>query len=212
MKIVMFARASALIALVASTSVSRADTPCSSALSGTIKGNVVVPSGASCTLSDVTVTGGVQVLQNASLTVDTTQQPATINGNVQATNCTFAVLEGGVTVGGSVIIRQCAQLSGFVGPGVKIGGNFQCQNNSGACQADLGDVHGSVLISNNSSITPSDVSLTSVGGVLQCQGNSASPTHGFGPDWASGQLSGQCAASLGFAPTTAAPTCVASAL
>ncbi len=212
MKIFMLAFVSALIALVASASVSRADTSCSSTLSGTIQGNVVVPSGASCTLSDVTVTGGIQVLQNASLTVDATQQPATINGNVQATNCTFAVLQGGVTVGGSVIIQQCTQLSGFVGPGVKIGGNFQCQNNSGACQADLGDVHGSVLISNNSSITPSDVSLTSVGGVLQCQGNSGSPTHGFGPDWASGQLLGQCAASLGFAPTTAAPTCVASAL
>jgi len=196
-----------LTALVVSTAISRADTSCTNTLSGTIEGNVVVPSGASCTLSDVTVTGGVQVLQNASLTVDATQQPVTINGNVLATNCAFALLEGGVSVGGNVQIQGCSQQSGFVGPGIKIGGNFQCQNNSGACEGDLGDVHGSVLISNNSSNIPSDVSLTSVGGVLQCQGNSASPTHSFGPDWANGQLSGQCAATLGFAPTTAAPSC-----
>ncbi len=213
MKIFMLALATAVMALVANASVSRADTACTSTLSGSVNGNIVVPSGASCTLSNVTVTGGVQVLQNASLTVDATQQPATINGNVQATNCTFAVLEGGVTVGGSVIIQHCAQESGFIGPGVKIGGNFQCQNNSGACEADLGDVHGAVLISNNSSSSPSDISLTSVGGVLQCQGNSASPTHGFGPDFVNGSLQGQCAASLGFAPsTTAVPSCVASTL
>ena len=108
MRIFMLSLATALIALVANASVSRADTPCTSPLSGTVNGNVVVPSGASCTLSNVTVTGGVQVLQNASLTVDATEQPAAINGNVQATNCTSALLEGGVTVGGSVIIQHCA--------------------------------------------------------------------------------------------------------
>ena len=48
------------------------------AISGTVNGDVVVPSGASCTLSDVTVTGGVRGLQNGSLTVGATQQPATI--------------------------------------------------------------------------------------------------------------------------------------
>ena len=212
MKNFTLALASALIAFVASTSISCADTACSSTLSGTVNGNIVVPSGASCTLSNVTVTGGVQVLQNASLTVDATEQPATINGNVLATNCAFALLEGGVTVGGNVQIQGCSQQSGFVGPGVKIGGNFQCQNNPGACEADLGEVNGGVRISNNSSSTPSNVSLTSVGGTLQCQGNIAAPTHSFGPDWASGQLSGQCAANLGFAASTAPPTCAVSAL
>ena len=174
-----------------------ADMTCTGALSGKITGNVLVPAGASCTLSDVTVTGNVQVLQNASLTVDATQQPATIGGNVQATNCTFALLEGGVTVDGTVQIVQCAQQSGFVGPGVKIGGNFQCINNAGGCQADLGDVNGSVQIQGNGS---SDISLVSVGGNLQCQGNTPPPTHTFGPDFVSGNLQGQCAASLGFAP------------
>ena len=38
------------------------------------------------------------------------------------------------------------------------------------------------------------------------------PTHAFGPDFVSGDLQGQCAASLGFAPPTTAPSCMASAL
>jgi hypothetical protein len=52
-----------------------ADTSCSGTLSGSFTGNIVVPNGASCTLSDAAVTGNVQVLQNASLTIDATQQP-----------------------------------------------------------------------------------------------------------------------------------------
>lgn len=209
MKIFALALASALTAFVASTSMARADTTCSSTLSGTVDGNVVVPSGASCTLSNVTVKGGVRVSQNASLIVDATQQPATINGAVQATNCVSALLEGGVTVAGNVQIQGCAQQSGFVGPGVKIGGSFECINNAGGCEADLGEVHGSVQIQSSS---PADISLVSVGGSLQCQGNTASPTHAYGPDFVGGNLQGQCAAELGFAPPTAAPACLVSAL
>jgi feruloyl esterase len=180
-------------------------------LTGTIDGNVVVPDGASCTLSDATVAGDVQVLQNASLTVDAIQQPTTIDGNVHADHCVFALLEGGVTVTGNVRIAQCAQQSGFVGPGVKIGGNFECTNNPGACKADLGDVHGNLQIDGNSGAS-ADISLVSVGGNLRCRRNTAMPTHAFGPDFVSGNRQGQCAASLGFAPPTTAPSCIASTL
>jgi hypothetical protein len=193
--------------LAGASTVHAADANCTGALTGKIDGNVVVPNGASCTLSDITVTGNVQVSQNASLTVDATQQPATIGGNVQATNCAFALLEGGVTVDGNVQIHQCAQQSGFVGPGVKIGGNFEC--NAGACEADLGDVQGNLHVQNNGA---SDISLVSVGGNLQCEGNTPPPMHAFGPDFVGGNLLGQCAANLGFAPTTAAPTCPVSTL
>jgi feruloyl esterase len=168
-----------------------------------------VPSGASCTLSDATITGDVQVLQSARLTVDATHQPTTINGNVLANRCTSVLLEGGVTVSASVQIQQCAQQSGFVGPGVKIGGNFQCVNSGGGCEADLGSVQGSVQIQGGGA---SDISLVSVGGNLQCSGNTPAPTHTAGPDFVTGGLQGQCAAKLGFAPTTAAPSCAASAL
>jgi len=197
-------------ALVGGASAVRAaDANCTGSLSGNITGNVVVPSGGSCTLSNATVNGNVQVLQNATLTVDATAQPTTIAGNVEAVGCTSVVLEGGVTVNGAVQIAQCSQQSGFIGPGVKIGGAFQCVNDPGGCEADLGTVQGSVQIQGSSS---ADISLVSVGGSLQCGGNTAAPTHNFGPDFVTGTLQGQCAARLGFAPPTTAPSCVASTL
>ncbi|MBV9375506.1 MAG: hypothetical protein JO320_10685, partial [Alphaproteobacteria bacterium] len=168
-------------------------------MSGSITGNIIVPNGASCTLTNASVRGNVQVLQNASLTIDATAQPTTIGGNVEAVNCASALLKGGVTVTGSVQIVQCTQMSGFMGPGVRIGGNFQCVNNAGGCEADLGDVQGNVQIVG--SRAASDISLVAVGGNLQCTGNTPSPTHSFGPDFVNGGLQAQCAANLGFAPT-----------
>jgi hypothetical protein len=175
-------------ALVGGASAVRAaDTNCTSSLSGNITGNVVVPNGGSCTLSNATVGGNVQVLQNATLTVDATAQPTTIGGNVQAIGCASAILEGGVTVTGSVQIVRCARQSGFIGPGIKIGGAFQCSNDAGGCEADLGTVQGSTQIEGNGS---ADISLVSVGGSLQCGGNTAAPTHNFGPDFVTGTLQG----------------------
>src|SRR4029077_1299540 len=47
----------------------RADTNCTGTLTGTIKGNVTVPKGASCTIEIATVTGNVKVSQGASLII-----------------------------------------------------------------------------------------------------------------------------------------------
>jgi hypothetical protein len=99
----------AVPALVGGASAVRAaDTTCTSTLTGTIDGNVVVPNGASCTLSDATVAGNVQVLQNASLTVDATQQPTTIDGNVHADHCAFALVaaDQGMTTRSSRLTTQ----------------------------------------------------------------------------------------------------------
>ena len=199
----------AAVALLGGAAAARADTSCTGPLSGTVNGDIVVPTGASCTLSNATVSGDVHVLKDASLTIDATEQPTTINGNVLANGCRFALLEGGVTVSDSVEIRQCAQQSGFIGPGVKIGANFQCINNPGGCEANLGTVQGSVQIGGSNA---SDISLVSVGGNLQCGGNTPAPTHNFGPDFVTGTEQGQCAARFGFAPPPTAPSCVASTL
>ena len=112
---------------------------CNGSLTGTIAGNLVVPTGATCTLFQANVSGNVQVSQNASLTVDGREEWSSIGGNVQANGCASALLEGSVTVGGNVQIQNCKGTSGFAGPGIKIHGNFQCQNNQGACEATLGE-------------------------------------------------------------------------
>lgn len=200
-------------ALFAGISPARADNvTCTGTMTGVIKGNVVVPDGASCTLGSAytgaDVSGNVSVGHNASLLVAARQYPSTIAGNVQANQCTSALLDGAVTVGGNVEIAQCTQPSGFAGPGVKISGNFECHNNSGAgaCQATLGQVSGNLHIHNNTSTAPANVSLTEVQGNLQCQNNSPAPVAAWGGNWVSGGMLDQCSPSVVAWPT-APPTC-----
>jgi hypothetical protein len=115
-----------------------AETVGNGSMTGTIAGDLVVASGGSCTLYQANVSGNVQVLQNASLTVDGLEEWSSIGGNIQAVGCASARLEGSVTVGGSVQIENCTGARGFAGPGIKIYGSFQCLNSHGACEATLG--------------------------------------------------------------------------
>lgn len=200
MKTLICALALVAAALFGGASTARAATTvCSDLIKGTtISGNVVVPVNASCTLDTVKVTGNVQVLQNASLTVQAYVEPSAIGGSIRAEYCSSTVLEGTVTVGGSVQIENCTARSGFVGPGITIRGNFLCQNNRGPCEAWLGEVKGNAQIQNNNSAGASDVSLNTIGGNLLCGQNTPAPTHNAGPNWVTGNLQGQCAQNLGF--------------
>ena len=175
-----------------------AETMCNGSMTGAIAGDIVVAAGGSCTLYQANVSGNVQVLQNASLTVDGLEEWSSIGGNVQAVGCASARLEGSVTVGGNVQIENCTGTSGFTGPGIKIHGSFQCLNNHGACEATLGEVDGNMQILANNSTTAGDVSLNVVGGSLQCLQNTPAPTHALGGEWVRGAMQGQCASNLGF--------------
>jgi feruloyl esterase len=187
------------VVLFAASAARAADTVCSGTIkTSTINGNLVVPQGASCILDTVTVTGNVQVLRNASLSVQAYVEPSSVSGDILADHCASALLQGTVTVGGNLQIQSCTARSGFVGPGIDIRGNFLCQNNLGPCEAWLGEVAGNALIQNNTSASASDVSLTTIGGNLLCQQNTPAPTHNTGPDWVTGNLQGQCAQHLGF--------------
>lgn len=190
----------------------RADITCNSTVGGgstvtNVKGNVIVPAGASCTLNFVNVTGNVTAGPRSTLLITAYSEPSTIGGNVQAEQCASALLEGNVTVAGNVQIQSCigAGPNGFQGPDIVINGNFLCQANSAnaaACLAWLGRVQGNVLIQSNVSASPSDVSLVRIGGNLQCEHNSPMVmTHVHGPNWVDGKSGGQCA---GFATTTTA--------
>ena len=199
----------AIPALVAGASAVRAaDANCTGSLDGNITGNVVVPNGGACTLTNATVAGNVQVLQNAALTVDATAQPTTIGGSVQAVGCVSAILEGGVTVTGSVEIVRCSQQSGFIGPGVKIGGAFQCSNDAGAARPT--SARSKAACRSRAAAPPTSALSQSVGPAVQRQHRAADTR--FGADFVTGSLQGQCAASLGFAPPTTAPSCIASTL
>ena len=203
-----------------------ANVTCTSEMSGdasgplSIKGNVIVPIDAHCTLTFVNVTGNVQANQGSTLLINAYTEPSTIGGNVEATECYSALLEGNVTVGGNVQILGCHGNgpNGFQGPDIVINGNFQCDGNSSnatSCLAWLGKVSGNVQISLNHGQTAPDVSLVAVGGDLICLLNSSAPTHLHGPSWVDGISLGQCngfatrTTSISNGPVSPAANCAA---
>jgi hypothetical protein len=73
-----------------------ADATCFGLLNGIVDGNVVVPGAASCTRSEVTVSGRIKVSENASLAINATEQPTTIGGDVDIDHCVFTLLKAGL--------------------------------------------------------------------------------------------------------------------
>jgi hypothetical protein len=181
-----------------------AHTTCTGSVTGgTIDGNVFVPKGASCTLTDVTVDGSVLVFKRASLTVN----GGTITGNVHASNCVFVKLSPdssnfGPVVNGNVHLSHCTNSSAAPGSGVTAGGeidgSFICNNNRDFCEVIGATVGGNVLLHRNVSSTPSVVSANAIGGNLGCEANNPDPTAGGTPNTVSGDKQGQCSAANGF--------------
>jgi hypothetical protein len=130
----------------------------------TINSNLVVPAGATCILTNVTVVGNVQVGTGAILGVGpSTPQAVSIDGNIVADGCDGVVLDastGVISVEGNVNIQNCtAGVIGYqaVKPNLTISGNFTCANNSpSVCQANAGVVRGNLIVDNNT-ITHSNV-------------------------------------------------------
>jgi hypothetical protein len=181
-----------------------AHTTCTGSLTGPpIDGDVFVPKGASCTLTDVTVEGSVLVFKRASLTVN----GGTITGDVHASNCVFVKLSPDSSnvepaVNGSVRISHCTNSSAVPGSGVTaggdIGGNFICNNNRDSCELIGATVGNNVLVHHNLSDTASVVSANMIGGNLGCEANRPAPTAGGAPNTVSGNKQGQCSAANGF--------------
>jgi hypothetical protein len=143
----------------------------------TAYGNVTVPNGQSCVMTNVTVTGNVTVGIGASLDVE---GDSIIVGNLQANNCNLVRLNtafgggGAVTVVGSVQIGNCTGNRAFDSSGATIFGDFQCHNNTGACVLEFANVGGNVEINNNTA--GQLVISNTIGKDLQCQNNSPAPT------------------------------------
>lgn len=106
-----------------------------------IDGTVVVPSGATCTLSGTRVDGDVKVERGGTLTV----QSARIDGNIQSEGFRSVTVSGG-SVGGSIQLKEGGPISIR---NVRVNGDIQLEKNRAGAQ----------------------VFTNVVGGNLQCQGN-----------------------------------------
>jgi hypothetical protein len=214
--------ATALGFLLATVPVASAQntTQCTGTLSdgSTINGNLVVPPNASCTLTNVTVIGNVQVGVGAALSVfPGPMQAVTIDGNITADQCNVVEIDNnsglGVTsVEGNMNIQNCknGSGSGYQGPNVTISGNFVCANTP-FCGASSGVVQGNLTVDNNllgevsgnqvsgnvdvSGNSPFGITVAgnTIGGNLRCSNNKPAPVDDNNPNTVSGHKLDQCA-------------------
>ena len=134
-----------------------------------IDDDLIVPSGASCSLIGTVVEGNVLVGVEATLQASGVD----IDGNIQADGQAAVNVGDDSQIGGDVQVEQGA--SAAVMSSV-IGGNIQYESNTGALAAVGNTVGGDIqAFQNTGGVTISD---NEVDGNLQCLGNSPAPTGG----------------------------------
>ena len=186
------------------------DEECVGTRTGTFE-NVIVPSGATCTLQSATVKGNVKALENARLFVNASH----VHGNVQGDEASVVQVTGG-TVDGDIQIEEGdspSELGAAVTGGTVVtAGNIQIakMNTSRVLVSDARVLKGNIQITENNASTSLEilgnyvaqnlqvfknrggnkvVSGNTVGQAIQCKENT-SPFNG-GPNTA-GETEGQC--------------------
>jgi hypothetical protein len=167
---------------------------CSSALSfAAITGDVHVPKGATCSLTDSTVNGTITVDPGGSLTLS----GVTVGGDVHAPGGTS--LTSGTLIKGNAEIANGRPGASSTVCGTEIDGNLDVHNNasetaigtSASCTA--GDTIGHNLTVHDNRVAggqSATIAGNTVGGNLACMNNNPAPTGGG--NTVSGTKTGQC--------------------
>jgi len=159
----------------ASTTCDDAATPI--AAGSTVSGNVVVPAGKTCDLTNVTVTGGITVQAGGILRV--LGSGNRVGGNINSNSANEIRLDN-ATVGGNVTLTGTNTQLSFVCGSQISGGltvtqstvSFTIGGHGGVCTAG-NTVGGSITFNNN---TTADISDNKIGNALYCSGNAPPPT------------------------------------
>ena len=160
----------ALFATLSPLALRADDTICRGTVTGNHE-NVIVPDGATCTISNARIDGNVEVKTGAALTVN---GPTYIGGNVQSEGSRFVRLSGsGVTVPGDVQIKKAYEASG-IQPGTNIYGNFQYEENTGFLFVSGSFVRGDFQFFKNSG--GASIVNNTIRQNMQCKENSPAPS------------------------------------
>lgn len=151
--------------------------------STSVSTNVVVPSGASCTLNGTRVDGNVIVRGNGSVLIT---NDARIDGNVQAEDRAAATVRiRGSQILGDVQVKTGARV---VIRTSSIDGDIQLNRNRGAMTIIRNTVEGDIQVFGSSA--RAEIRRNVVDGNLQCKGNSPRPIGG--DNRVSGNKEDQC--------------------
>ena len=159
-----------LCALTATSGARAGDTLCVGMLTGA-HDNVIVPSGAACTLQGAQVKGNVQIQSEGSLLANASM----IGGNVEGGNVNFVLLQFETRVGGDLQIKgsNAGTISGhdiltFVG------GDSQLEENAGTVFVDAATIGGDLEVKKNTGRLEIEFNL--VGGNVKIEDNVVPPT------------------------------------
>lgn len=190
-------------------------TTCTSLLTGSIIGDVVVPAGETCFIHDATISGSVNVQTDATVFFTTGETFTTVRGNVRGKNCSsilvtpFPFISPNVVIGGDLVAENCSDGldvgSALIGGNVIcknatnaqdacsmfssfISGNVDCSGNSGGCTLRGSQIGGDAKLNNNTVI---ELGGNLIAGNLKCGGNGS--VSGFaGSNIVAGTKSGDC--------------------
>ena len=143
------------------------DDECTAALSSMTFEKVIVPDGATCTMTGTTVRGNVHVETGATLIATSVM----VGGNVQADGHASVELTDASNVNGNVQLKRGG---GVTVSGATIGGNLQVERNVGASTLDDNTVGGNVQASQN--VGGLVIRFNRIDGNLQCRENNPAPT------------------------------------
>ena len=159
-----------LCALSASSSATAGETLCVGVLTGA-HDNVIVPSGAACTLQGAQVKGNVQIQSEGSLLANAT----VIGGNVQGGNVNFVLLQFQTQVGGDLQIKgsNAGTTSGH-DILTSVGGDSQLEENAGTVFVDAATIGGDLEVKKNTGRLEIEFNLVS--GNVKIEDNVVPPT------------------------------------
>lgn len=184
----------AVLALLGAGSASADNEFCSGTLGDIQVDNLVVPEGASCTLSNTIVSGNISVREDGALHAHNVQ----VDGNIQANGAAQLTLDQGSFVEGNISIRGsgAAEIQSAV-----IDGNLSLDDNRLFLNISGNTINGNMQANENSGGL--SISANTIAGNLQCRRNDPPPTGS--ENRVEGNLQDQCAQlSVNPAPRTTA--------
>ena len=130
--------------------------------------NVIVPTGASCTLENVTVTGNVFVSPLATLTT----RGVNVGGSIQADGHKRVTIAANSRITGDVQIKQGGSARVVT---ARVGGTLEVESNTGTHLLSRNTVSGDMKVNQNTGVSTT-VQYNRINGNLQCQDNLPAPT------------------------------------
>ena len=143
--------------------------------------NLIVPSGAVCSLHGTKVKGTITIEQDASLIAS----QVIISGNIKAESASLVIVKAGSTVAGNIEVKESD--SGQIND-VQVNGNILLESNSGMFSVTGNGLNGNMQVFKNTG----EITLANniIEGNLQCKENNPSPSGGN--NIVHGNLEDQC--------------------